>query len=68
MPWYVIWLLPLAGLGTSIRLRKAALVLTVFLVVTFTPGWGIALWAHGLDPMNTSYGRANMHLQMKLSG
>jgi hypothetical protein len=36
--------------------------------VTFTPGWGIALWAHGLDPMNTSYGRANMHLQMKLSG
>jgi hypothetical protein len=68
MPWYVIWLLPLAGLGTSVRLRKAALVLTVFLVVTFTPGWGIALWAHGLDPMNTSYGRANMHLQMKLSG
>ena len=32
MPWYVIWVLPLAALGTSLRLRRAALALTVFLV------------------------------------
>ena len=26
VPWYVIWLLPLAALGTSVKLRRAALV------------------------------------------
>ncbi len=37
MPWYVIWLLPLAALGTSVRLRRVALGLTVFLVLVFLP-------------------------------
>jgi hypothetical protein len=68
MPWYVIWLLPLAGLGTSVRLRRTAMLLTVFLVVTFVPGWGIILWSHGLDPMNTAVGHASTRLQNKLSG
>lgn len=67
MPWYVIWLLPLAGLGTSVRLRRTAMLLTVFLVVTFVPGWGIILWSHGLDPMNTAVGHASTRLQNKLS-
>jgi Glycosyltransferase family 87 len=37
MPWYVIWLLPLAALASSVRLRRAAGVLTVFVVLTFFP-------------------------------
>jgi alpha-1,6-mannosyltransferase len=37
MPWYVIWLLPLAALASSVRLRRAAGVLTVFVVLTFMP-------------------------------
>ena len=45
MPWYVIWVLPLAALGSSVRLRRAALALTVFLVLTFLPSsgkvWGL---------------------------
>jgi alpha-1,6-mannosyltransferase len=68
MPWYVIWVLPLAGLGTSVRLRKTAVLLTIFLVVTFMPAWGIVLWSHGLDPMNTAVGHASNRLQNKLAG
>jgi membrane-bound metal-dependent hydrolase YbcI (DUF457 family) len=37
MPWYVVWLLPLAGLARDGRLRATALVLTAFAVVTFCP-------------------------------
>ena len=37
MPWYIIWLAPLAALGTSTRLRRATLALTVFLISTFVP-------------------------------
>jgi len=37
IPWYVIGLLPLAALGTSVRLRRAAVALSVYLVVTFVP-------------------------------
>ena len=31
VPWYVIWLLPLAALGTSLKLRRVALVFTAVL-------------------------------------
>jgi hypothetical protein len=68
MPWYVIWVLPLAGLGTSLRLRRAALLMSVYLVVTFIPATGIFLWAHGLNPMNTSVGHASSRLQARLAG
>ncbi len=37
MPWYLIWLLPLAALAPSIELRRVSLVATVFLVATFLP-------------------------------
>ena len=33
MPWYVVWLLPLAALGESAALRRSTLALTAFLVV-----------------------------------
>jgi hypothetical protein len=67
MPWYVIWVLPLAVLGTSLRLRRTALVLTAYLLLTFIPASGILLFSHGLDPMNTSVGRASSALAQKLS-
>jgi hypothetical protein len=37
MPWYVIWMLPFAGLAADRRLRAAALVLTAFLLVVRVP-------------------------------
>jgi hypothetical protein len=67
MPWYVIWLAPLAGLGSSPRLRRATLALTMFLVLTFIPATGIYLSDHGLSPMATGAGQASKRLQHKLS-
>jgi hypothetical protein len=66
MPWYVIWLLPLAGLGTSIRLRRVAVALTVYLVLTFVPITGLVLYKHGLNPLNTRVGHASSKLQKTL--
>ena len=59
VPWYVIWLLPLAALGTSVRLRQAALALTVFLVLTFMPVTDMFLFEHGINPLNDPAGQAS---------
>ncbi|MGI8413501.1 MAG: glycosyltransferase 87 family protein [Solirubrobacteraceae bacterium] len=67
VPWYVIWLLPLAALSTSLRLRRSALALTVFLVLTFLPETGILLAEHGINPMATTVGQASRTLQTKLA-
>lgn len=66
MPWYAIWLTPFAALGGSSRLRKAALALTVYLVLCFVPSTQILLAQHGLDPMGGSVGQAIEHLQASL--
>jgi Glycosyltransferase family 87 len=67
MPWYVIWLLPLAALSSSVRLRRAALALSVFLVLVFLPSsskfWGLIHF----NPLNGSAGQASQTLQGKLS-
>ena len=60
MPWYLVWVLPLAALGRSAALRRVTLVFTVFLVLTFSPETGVFIDGHGLDPMSTSAGRAAM--------
>ena len=67
MPWYLIWLLPLAALGSSRALRRTTLALTAFLIVTFIPATGIYLTNHGIDPLATSAGHASSVLQHKLS-
>jgi hypothetical protein len=67
MPWYLIWLAPLAALGTSRALRVALLALTAFLLVTFMPATGIYLSNHGIDPLATSAGHASSLFQHKLS-
>jgi hypothetical protein len=67
MPWYVVWLLPLAALGTSVRLRRVALGLTVFLVLVFLPSsskfWNLV----DFNPLSGSAGQASSSLQGKLS-
>jgi hypothetical protein len=67
VPWYLIWLLPLAGLASSIRLRRATLAMTVFLVLAFMPATGIFLRAQGIDLMSGSVGQASTSLQHKLA-
>jgi Glycosyltransferase family 87 len=68
MPWYVIWALPLAAMGTSIRLRWATIALTLFLVITFMPAFSTYLADHGVDPLSTPAGQASHQLQVKLAG
>ncbi len=67
MPWYVIWLLPLAALGSSQRLRRVALALTVFLVLVFLPSSGKFWNLINFNPLSGSAGQASSSLQAKLS-
>ena len=67
MPWYVIWVLPLAAFGTSLKLRRAAGAFSVFLVLTFVPTTPIIFGLLHLNPMNTPVGQASMTHQRKLA-
>jgi Glycosyltransferase family 87 len=67
VPWYVVWLLPLAALGTSLRLRRAALVLTVYLVIAFAPLTNQILESKGIYLLGSHVGQASQTLQNKLS-
>jgi len=66
VPWYAIWLLPLAALGSSIRLRRAAVVLSVFLALAFVPAMSMFLQANNIDLLATPAGQASLTLQNKL--
>jgi hypothetical protein len=67
VPWYVVWLLPLAALGTSVRLRRAAVVLTMFLVFAFFPATSIYFSKHGINLLSSSVGHASKSRQHKLA-
>jgi Glycosyltransferase family 87 len=66
MPWYVIWVLPLAALSSSVRLRRTAVALTVFLIVSFMPATNLFMHAHGINPLGSSVGQASLSEQNKL--
>ena len=66
MPWYVVWLLPLAALGSSVRLRRLAVALTVFALFVFVPAVNTYMNDHNINLLNTSAGRASTSLQYKL--
>jgi hypothetical protein len=60
MPWYVVWLLPFAALGRSAALRRTALLLSAFLLVTLAPVTGYLLTdVCGCNPADTSTGQRN---------
>ncbi len=67
VPWYVIWLLPLAALAMSTGLRRTALVMTVFLVLTFMPALQIYMTDHGINPLGSTVGLASQLHQRKLA-
>jgi hypothetical protein len=67
MPWYTIWVLPLAALGTSVRLRRVAVGLCVYVLVTFMPLAPIILSKLGVNPLGSSVGQASSSLAQKLS-
>lgn len=59
LPWYVVWVLPLAALAGSRRLRVAALVLGAYLIVAWAPATGDLLNALHLHPGKTAVGRSH---------
>jgi Glycosyltransferase family 87 len=66
MPWYVVWLLPLAALVRGPRLRWVSIALTVYLILSFM-NWTSYYWAdHNINLLNTSAGGASTSLQDKL--
>ncbi len=66
VPWYVVWLLPLAALGSSMRLRKVAIWATVYLVFAFIPTTSILLSKAHISLMGGKAGQASRVLQKKL--
>jgi hypothetical protein len=66
LPWYVLWVLPLAALSRSRRLRVAALAFGVYLILTWAPDSG-ALWhAIGFHPERTPIGRLHQRYVTEL--
>jgi hypothetical protein len=66
MPWYVVWLLPLAALSASVRLRRVAAALSVYLLFVFLPAVNTYTNNHNINLLNTPAGRASSSLQYKL--
>jgi hypothetical protein len=53
----VLWVLPLAALSSSRRLRTTALVLGVYLIVAWAPASGMLWRASHFKPEQTPLGR-----------
>lgn len=66
MPWYAIWLLPLAALARRPSLRAVAIALTLFLVLTLGPDTTYVLDRNKVNLLRTPAGRASMTLERKL--
>ena len=66
LPWYVLWVLPLAALSTSTRLRTAALLLGVYFIIAWAPVTGYAFNAIGFHPEKTALGRLHQRYVKEL--
>jgi hypothetical protein len=66
VPWYVVWLLPLAALSGRPALRGAALALTVFMLFTFAPVTTNYVTQHRIGLLSTPAGRAARSLERHL--
>ncbi len=62
MPWYITWVLPFAAVGSSVRLRRAALAFTLFLIIAFVP----VTYRWGFAPVNVPAYLASHDRQMQL--
>ncbi len=59
LPWYVLWVLPLAALSRSRALRRTTLVVGAYLVLTWMPSATAMDNAIGLRPTKTSLGQSH---------
>jgi hypothetical protein len=66
LPWYVVWVLPLAAVAGSKRLRSAAVVVGVYLIVAWSPASGLLWNAIGFHPERTPLGRLHQRYVREL--
>jgi hypothetical protein len=66
LPWYVLWVLPMAALAGSRRLQRTALVLGVYLIIAWAPASGLLWNAIGFHPELTSLGRLHQRYVREL--
>jgi hypothetical protein len=66
LPWYVLWVLPLAALSSSRRLRGAALALGVYFIIAWAPASGFLWNAIGFHPEKTPLGRLHQRYVREL--
>jgi hypothetical protein len=59
LPWYVLWVLPLAALSRSRALRRTTLVLGAYLILTWMPSATAMDNTIGLRPTKTSLGQSH---------
>ncbi len=57
LPWYVLWVLPLAALSRSRALRTATVLVGVYLIIAWAPASGLLWNAIGFHPEKTTLGR-----------
>ena len=58
MPWYIIWLLPLAAIAPNDKLRGVAVGATAFVILTMMPVTIPFLKSHGINPLGSPAGKA----------
>jgi hypothetical protein len=67
IPWYIVWVLPLAALVRTPALRWASVLVTVYLMVSFVPVTTQYLDDHHLNPLDTPAGHTSQLLQNRLA-
>jgi len=66
LPWYILWLLPLAALSQSKRLRTTALALGAYLIIAWAPASGLVWTAIHFHPDKTPLGRLHQRYVKEL--
>jgi hypothetical protein len=66
LPWYVLWVLPLAALAGSPRLRIAIAVVGTYLIASWAPASTLIFNQIGFHPEKTSLGRLHQRYVREL--
>jgi hypothetical protein len=66
LPWYVLWVLPLAALSSSIWLRRVSLILGVYLIIAWAPVSGLLWNSIHFYPERTPLGRLHQRAVREL--
>jgi hypothetical protein len=66
LPWYILWVLPMAALSRSRKLRAAALVLGAYLILTWMPLATAMDSALGFHPSKTPLGELHQRYVKEL--